>query len=248
MSGPDRGREGGSPERAEPARTGTMVALLARRGRFLTAEPLFPARADGPSGPGRGASASLTLGSTRTLSPRAGARAGDLVLLQAGARGRGGKSSGARIVRVLGRPEIARDVIEALMLDRGLRRSFEQEVEREARAAGKRALRVDVQRRDLRELATFTIDPLSARDFDDAISAESIGDGVTRVWIHIADVGAHVPEWATEHAGMVAGLTAPAAGQRVTFTRPVYPYPFRAEYNGRGDPNDFKSFHAVESK
>jgi len=61
-------------------------------------------------------------------------------------------------------------------------------------------------------------------------------------------VGAHVPEWATEHAGMVAGLTAPAAGQRVTFTRPVYPYPFRAEYNGRGDPNDFKSFHAVESK
>jgi feruloyl esterase len=58
-------------------------------------------------------------------------------------------------------------------------------------------------------------------------------------------IASHVPEWATGNAGMVAGLTAPAAGQDATFTRPVYPYPLRAKYTGRGDPNNYRRFHPV---
>jgi len=119
----------------------------------------------------------------------ADAAVGDLVLVQAAARG-----SGARVVRVLGRPDVARDVIEGLMLDRGLRRGFDPAVESEARAAGEQVRRSEGSRRDLRDLPTFTIDPVSARDFDDAVSAESSGEGRTRVWVHIADVAAHVPE------------------------------------------------------
>ncbi|MGA9313895.1 MAG: RNB domain-containing ribonuclease, partial [Solirubrobacteraceae bacterium] len=46
---------------------------------------------------------------------------------------------------------------------------------------------------DLRELPTFTVDPSTARDFDDAISAKALPDGTVRVWVHIADVAAHVP-------------------------------------------------------
>jgi ribonuclease R len=85
-------------------------------------------------------------------------------------------------------------VIEALMLDRGLRRGFEAPVAREARAASESSAAVsDEGRRDLRGLATFTIDPASARDFDDAISAEADSDGGGwRVWVHIADVSAFV--------------------------------------------------------
>jgi ribonuclease R len=49
-------------------------------------------------------------------------------------------------------------------------------------------------RRDLTGLTTFTIDPISARDFDDAISAEAQEGGSIRVWVHIADVSAYVPE------------------------------------------------------
>jgi ribonuclease R len=49
-----------------------------------------------------------------------------------------------------------------------------------------------VPRKDLRELPTFTIDPPTARDFDDAISAERLAGDVVRVWVHIADVAAHV--------------------------------------------------------
>ena len=42
-------------------------------------------------------------------------------------------------------------------------------------------------RLDLRILYTFTIDPVSAKDFDDAISIEKMGSG-WRLWVHIADV------------------------------------------------------------
>ena len=195
MSGsPARGRAGSASARPEatpaPAPAGAVVAVLERRGRFLTAEPLFPVREQaGGRRPQRG-SARIVLrspGSGRGAAARA--REGDLVLVQP-ARG----PAGARVVRVLGRPDVARDVIEALMLDRGCSRGFEEGVERDARAAAERVRHADLRRRDLRELVTFTIDPASARDFDDAISAELAADGNVRVWVHIADVAAHVPE------------------------------------------------------
>ena len=74
------------------------------------------------------------------------------------------------------------------MLDRGLRRSFPPGVERAAQDARP----PDVPRRDLTALPTFTIDPVTARDFDDAISCEALGDEHWRVWVHIADVSAYV--------------------------------------------------------
>ncbi|MGH2948033.1 MAG: ribonuclease R family protein [Solirubrobacteraceae bacterium] len=135
-----------------------VVAVLEKRGRFLTATPFFA----------RG---------RRINVDRSRASHGDLVLV----------SPKGRIVRRLGRPDVARDVLEGLMLDRGLRRRFDPVVEREAEAAPREARRLD-----LRALPTFTIDPPTARDFDDAISAEVLDDGAVRVWVHIADVAAHV--------------------------------------------------------
>jgi ribonuclease R len=91
----------------------------------------------------------------------------------------------------------ARSAIEALMRERGLAGRFDPAAERAANRARDRGLEAHADlsaRRDLLELPTFTIDPLSARDFDDAISAERIGDGRVRVWVHIADVSAFVPE------------------------------------------------------
>ena len=82
--------------RGRPARRldKPMVAVLEKRGRFLVAEPIF--------GPG-----------PRTAVERGGAGPGDLVLVGAGKRG-------AHVVRKLGRPDRARDVVEGLMFDRGL--------------------------------------------------------------------------------------------------------------------------------
>ena len=165
-----------------------LVAVLQRRGRFLTAEALFGQPPDRPGS--REAAGGMVVGPAR--SGRAGQRGGgegDIVLVSPPRRG-----SQAKVLRRIGRPDVARDVIEALLLDRGLRREFASAVEEEARAAGARVAGEPGRRRDLRELPTFTIDPVSARDFDDAISAEAIGEGRARIWVHIADVSAHVPE------------------------------------------------------
>src|SRR5205823_9156375 len=142
------------------------------RGKFLVAEPFFD---PGPR---------LTVNRDRRAS------VGDLVVVTARARGNGRGGGRATIARRLGRPDVARDVIEALMVDRGLRRSFDPAVEHEAREAAGRTPEGEVpaSRRDLRDLPTFMIDPPSARDFDDAISATALGDGSWRVWVHIADV------------------------------------------------------------
>ena len=120
------------------------------------------------------------------------AKIGDLVLVRVATRAGGH----AKVVRRLGRPDVAADVLEAFMLDRGLRRRFDPAVERAARKARDEGVRGDgleeFTRRDLSALPTFTIDPVTARDFDDAISAERLDDGRTRIWVHIADVSAYV--------------------------------------------------------
>ena len=158
---------------------GPTVGLLVQRGRFLVAEPFFGAHAAGWSGSG---------GRRTTVERDRRARAGQLALLRPGPRGRS-----AKVQRLLGRPDVARDVIEALMVSRGLQRSFPGGVERAAAVAREEVPdRETVARRDLRALPTFTIDPASARDFDDAISCEEIGEGAWRVWVHIADVSAFV--------------------------------------------------------
>jgi ribonuclease R len=141
-----------------------LVAVLEKRGRFLVAEPLFG------SGP-------------RTAVERGDAREGDLVLVGSGKRG-------ARVLRRLGRPDVARDVLEGLMVDRGLRRSYARAATAEAEAAVDEPYAADA-RVDLTALPTFTVDPDDARDFDDAISARREDDHV-RVWVHIADVTAYM--------------------------------------------------------
>jgi ribonuclease R len=84
----------------------------------------------------------------------------------------------AKLERVLGRAYDIEAVLEGLLVERGLREPFEPFEPPEPSFEG---------RVDLRDLITFTIDPETAKDFDDAISARREADGV-RVWVHIADV------------------------------------------------------------
>ncbi len=98
-------------------------------------------------------------------------------------RGRGARRDGT--------PPTAREAVEALLREQLGFRGFPVAVEEEAARAADALERDPGVRRDLTELRTFTVDPATARDFDDAVSAQREGDGA-RVWIHIADVAAHV--------------------------------------------------------
>src|SRR5580693_475496 len=48
------------------------------------------------------------------------------------------------------------------------------------------------RRKDMRDVLTFTIDPIDARDFDDAISIRTIDSNQLEIGIHIADVSYYV--------------------------------------------------------
>jgi ribonuclease R len=146
---------------------GRRVATVERRGRFTIAEPLFE----------RGPRTAMVRGPI-DVEP------GQIALVDFGSRG-------ARALRALGSVERARDVVVALLWDRGMDFGFPAALESEAGEAAVAAREAPLVRRDLTELPTFTVDPTTARDFDDAVSAEVEGDGV-RLWIHIADVAAHV--------------------------------------------------------
>jgi ribonuclease R len=89
-------------------------------------------------------------------------------------------------------PKNARDAIEALLREELGGRGFRASLEVEAAEAGAVAESRGGPRRDLTDMPTFTVDPATARDFDDAVSARREGDAI-RLWIHIADVAAHVP-------------------------------------------------------
>jgi ribonuclease R len=184
-------------DRDRDPRAVPRVAIIARQGKFLVAEPFF------------GVGPRLAVSRDKRYD------VGDLVELSGGqpagsggsGSGSGGSGSGSggsgsgrkggsrrpKVLRRLGRPDVARDVILALMLDRGLEGRFDPAVGRSAREASEREVQAE-GRRDLRELQTFTIDPVTARDFDDAISAETTSDGGWRVWVHIADVSFYVPQ------------------------------------------------------
>jgi ribonuclease R len=127
-----------------------------------------------------------------------------------GREGFGGASTGqivvARITRFAGPGTATQGVVEEVLgletdpgvdveiviREHGLRTVFSPEVEAAAHAVPETMGAIASPRVDLRDLLTITIDPVDARDFDDAISLEKHETG-WRLWVHIADVSAYVP-------------------------------------------------------
>ncbi len=98
-----------------------------------------------------------------------------------------------KVTEVLGKPGEHEVEMHAILADHGLPAEFGQKVLETAEGIQEGITEEEIgKRHDMRNTPTFTIDPEDAKDFDDAISYRSLGDGLHEVGIHIADVSHYV--------------------------------------------------------
>jgi ribonuclease R/exosome complex exonuclease DIS3/RRP44 len=103
------------------------------------------------------------------------------------------KNPFGKIITVLGKPGEHDTEIHSILLEYGLPYKFPEAVEREAEKLSKEISQREIsQRRDMRGVTTFTIDPKDAKDFDDALSFQQLKNGNFEIGIHIADVSYYV--------------------------------------------------------
>ena len=97
------------------------------------------------------------------------------------------------IIKSFGRPGELDTEMQAIMFEYGFAYAFPPEVESFAQQLD---LGIDPKeiskRKDFRNKTTFTIDPITAKDFDDALSFTPLSNGKTEIGIHIADVSHYV--------------------------------------------------------
>ena len=94
----------------------------------------------------------------------------------------------AKIIERIGESGVTENEIHAILEEFQLPYKFNKEVKFEADNLNNNNYTKEyLKRKDLRKITTLTIDPDDAKDFDDAISLETL-DEVNRVGVHIADV------------------------------------------------------------
>src|SRR5262249_17238416 len=94
-----------------------------------------------------------------------------------------------RIVSVIGFIDDPNVETNVIIKKFGLPTAFSEEVENEAAALPDALNERDIAGRDdFRKRNTITIDPRTARDFDDAIDLEVLPNGTFQLGVHIADV------------------------------------------------------------
>lgn len=98
------------------------------------------------------------------------------------------------ITKILGMPMEHNAEMEAIALEKGFNATFPSFILKEAQKISHLGITdADTKnRRDMRMATTFTIDPIDAKDFDDAISFKKLPNGHFEIGIHIADVSHYV--------------------------------------------------------
>ena len=103
------------------------------------------------------------------------------------------KSPQGKITRVLGDSGDNNTEMNSIMIEYGLPIEFPQDVINESFLVPEVISEKEINsRKDMRDITTLTIDPVDAKDFDDALSVNIINDNKIEVGVHIADVGHYV--------------------------------------------------------
>ena len=98
-----------------------------------------------------------------------------------------------KIVKVFGEPGNHQTELNSIIAKNEITIEFSDEVKEYAKNISEKINEKEIKlRRDFREKNTFTIDPVDAKDFDDALSFEKIDENNYEIGIHIADVSFYV--------------------------------------------------------
>jgi len=106
--------------------------------------------------------------------------------------------SEGEILEIVGKKGENTAEMHSIVYDKGFEIEFPEKVMLEAGIISKNNITVPkeefTKRKDLRNILTFTIDPKTAKDFDDAISFNRLSNGNYEIGVHIADVSHYVRE------------------------------------------------------
>ncbi len=101
----------------------------------------------------------------------------------------------AIVLEVLGDAGSSEVEVSAIARSRGIDETFDEEILRYVESVNEKISDSDIKdRMDIRDKTVFTIDPVDAKDFDDALSIEALPKGMYKVGVHIADVSHYVQE------------------------------------------------------
>ena len=124
-----------------------------------------------------------------------GAQDGDKVLVTMTDWPDNSKNPFGKITSVLGKPGDHDTEMHSILVEYNLPYQFPKEVEKDAEKLPIEITEKEIaKRRDFRDTLTFTIDPKTAKDFDDALSFKILENGNFEIGIHIADVSHYVQE------------------------------------------------------
>ncbi len=99
------------------------------------------------------------------------------------------KKPEGEVVSVLKAEDESDMAMKEILVDAGFPLKFEDEVLAAAESLDGKITREELRKRkDYRDILTFTIDPVDARDFDDALSIRNLDNGLYEIGVHIADV------------------------------------------------------------
>ncbi|MEP7143919.1 MAG: ribonuclease R [Ferruginibacter sp.] len=99
------------------------------------------------------------------------------------------KKPEGEVVSILKSEDINDMAMKEILVESGFPLAFDEAVMEEAMSLSETITREEIKKRkDYRDILTFTIDPVDAKDFDDALSIRNLDNGNYEIGVHIADV------------------------------------------------------------
>lgn len=122
-----------------------------------------------------------------------GAKDRDRVIVRIVEWEKDGKRPVGEVTSILNEEDDSEVAMKEILLTNGFPLNFPEDALEEASRIPDSISQEEIKkRRDVRDILTFTIDPIDAKDFDDALSFQVLNNGNYEIGIHIADVSHYI--------------------------------------------------------